>query len=141
MASGSFTTSSWIVGGRVRHDINLDHYGDLSSLNVVLAERLGQLEPHTPLHYVLDWLVQRMIKLESSNHFGSAFSANAYILGLGDTIDIGGGEIHGVIGAFATVLDHSGTKYIYIDAILNKSFTVNAVIRAQQEIPVNAVIV
>ena len=36
-----FTTGAWIVGGRVQHDINHDHFGDLSTAKVALDERLG----------------------------------------------------------------------------------------------------
>ena len=136
-----FTAGAWIVGGRVQHDINRDHYGDLSTLNVVLDERLGSQEKYTPLHYVLDWLVQRIVKLESSNHFGSAFSANAYILGLGDTIDIGGGDIRGVFGEFAVLKDSQPWESYLMDALLSLAFTADANIRAQEEFGVDAVIV
>lgn len=136
-----FTTGAWIVGGRVQHDINRDHFGDLSTLNVVLDSKLGSQEMYTPLHYVLDWMVQRIIDLESSNHFGGGFSANAYILGLGDTVDVGGGEIHGVFGDFAVLkLSHPWQSYL-IDALLTLAFTADANIRAQEELTADAVIV
>jgi hypothetical protein len=142
MATGSFTTSAWVVGGRVRHDINHDHYGDLSTLGVVLEERLGSQEAYTPLHDVLDYLVQRMIKLESSNHFATGFQMDAYILAPGQTIDLGGGNIQGVYDAHA-VLQDSTIEWtgLTVDALFALSFSMDAVIRALEEITVDAVIV
>ena len=140
MAESSVTAAAWIVGGRVRHDINLDHFGDLSSLGVVLEEKIGSQEAYTPLHYVLDWLVQRMIKLESSNHFGTGFKADAYILAPGGTIDLGGGNIQGVYSAHSVIGDTTAGT-LTVDALFALSVSMDAVIRALEEITVDAVIV
>lgn len=136
----TFTTGAWIVGGRVRHDINLDHFGDLSTLGVVLEEKIGSQEAYTPLHYVLDYLVQRMIKLESSNHYGSGFKADAYILAPGETVDLGGGTVLGVYDTQAVITD-TETGALTVDALFTLSYSMDAVIRALEEITVDAVIV
>ena len=137
-----FTTSSWIVGGRVQHDINNDHYGDLSTYNVALDERLGSQEMFTPLHDVLDWLVQRMIKLESSNHYGTASKMDAYILAPGETVDLGGGLIQGVYDSQAVFKDETiEWTGLTVDALFALSFSMDAVIRALEDYTVDAVVV
>ena len=137
-----FTTSAWIVGGRVQHDINNDHYGDLSTANVSLDERLGSQEMYTPLHDVLDWLVQRMIKLESSNHYGTAFKMDAYILAPGETVDLGGGLIQGVYDTQAVFMDETiEWTGLTVDALFALSFSMDAVIRALEDYTVDAVVV
>lgn len=137
-----FTTSSWIVGGRVRHDINNDHFGDLSTTNVALDERLGEMEMFTPLHDVLDWLVQRMIKLESSNHYGTGFKMDAYILAPGQTVDLGGGLIQGVYDAQSVFAEETiEWTGLTVDALFALSFSMDAVIRALEDYTVDAVVV
>lgn len=140
MAESNVTAGAWIIGGRVRHDINRDHFGDLSTLNVITDAPIGQMEQGTPLHYVLDWLVERMIKLESSNHFGSGFQADAYILAPGGTVDLGDGTIMGVFGAHAA-FSKKAYGSLTVDALFALSFSLDAVIKALEELTVDAVIV
>jgi hypothetical protein len=137
-----FTASAYIVGGRVQHDINRDHFGDLSTLNVVTEYALGENLEGTPLHFILDWFMDRINKLESSSHHASAYSMNAYILANGGTVDLGGGNIHGVYSSNAVLKAESiyWTGWL-ADALLTEAFTMNASIRAEVELPVDAVIV
>lgn len=137
-----FKAAAWIVGGRVRHDINNDHFGDLSTLGVVLEERLGGIEAYTPLHDVLEELVTRMLKLESSNHYATGYSADAYILAPGGTVDLGGGNIQGVYSSHAILQDETiEWTALTVDAMFALDFTMDAVIRALEDYTVDAVIV
>ena len=137
-----FRTAAWIAGGRVTHDINRDHFGDLSTLGVVLEERLGGIEAYTPLHDVLEELVSRMLKLESSNHYAFGVRTDAYILAPGGTVDLGGGDIQGVYSSHAILQDETiEWTGLTIDAMFALDFSMDAVIRALEEYSADAVIV
>lgn len=137
-----FKAAAWIVGGRVQHDINRDHFGDLSTYNIALDDRIGEMEMFTPLHDVLNYLVERMIKLESSNHSASSFKADAYILAPGGTVDLGGGNIQGVYSAHSVFKDESiEWTALTVDALFALSFSMDALVRALEDFTVDSVIV
>jgi hypothetical protein len=139
MATGDFSIGAWIVNDRWRHDINHDHFGDLSTVGVVIESPIGPWEMGTPVQYVLDWLVQRVIKMESSNKFAGAFSVSAYILSPGGTITTGG-TTQGIIAGYA-IKQKNLTGAYNLNAIRGLVFTIDAVLRGYAELTIDAVIV
>jgi hypothetical protein len=141
MATSTFGVGAYIVNDRWRHDIVNDHFGDLSSLQVVTERAFGPYPAGTPLHYILEWLVSRIIEIESRvKGFGNLF-INAYILGLGDVVE-SGGTVRGVFsidGVKFKANAHVGT--MGIDAEFVMGFKMDAHIRFQGAIYVEAVVV
>jgi hypothetical protein len=134
-----FTAHAYIVGDRWRHDINNDHFGDLSSLGVIIDAPVGQWEAGTPLHYVLDWFAQRIISIESVTKRKYSFHTDSYVLGLGETVEVSG-TVYGVWAAYS-VIDKSYTDSFTADAIKGLVFTLDAHLRGYAELNVDAVIV
>jgi hypothetical protein len=75
-----FTASAYIVAdGFQTHDINRDHHGILSDLRVAISEDIGSYVAFTPVHWVLDDLLARLIALESATRVTSAVTADSWI--------------------------------------------------------------
>jgi hypothetical protein len=139
---GTFGVTAYIVGDRWRHDIVNDHFGDLSSLQVITEKWFGPYPPGTPLHYVLDWLVNRIVELESvEKGYGKLF-LNAYILALGGSVE-SGGTVRGAFGIDGVKFQavSGGGRQFYLDAELTMGFSMDAYIRFQGAIYVEAVVV
>lgn len=139
MATGDFSIGAYIVHDRWRHDLVNDHYGDLSTLGVIIEQPIGPYGAGTPLQYVLEYLIDRMLLLEGSNHGVGRFTMDAYILAYGDTIDLSG-TILGVLSASA-VKFKGRTGSFTMNARRCKGFTMDAVLRGASTISVDAVIV
>lgn len=135
-----FTAHAYIVRDRWRHDINNDHFGDLSTLGVVIEAPVGPWVEGTPLHFVLDWFAQRLIDVESVTKHKFNFSSNAYILTPGDSVDIGGGTILTVNDLQAVILE-SYTDSFTVDAFKSFAFTIDAHLRGYAEFTLEAVVV
>lgn len=135
-----FTINAYIVGDRWRHDLTNDHFGDLSSLQVVSEQYFGPYPPGTPLHYILEYLVNRIIELESrAKGFGN-FGVNAYLLDLGGTVE-SGGTVRGALGIDAVKWSYIGGKNFKIDGVFAFSFSMDAAIRFEGAIYLDAVVV
>lgn len=137
--SNIFTIHAYIVNDRWRHDINNDHFGDLSSLSVIIDAPVGQWQTGTPLHFVLDWFAQRVIDIESVNKQISSFTSNAYVLAPGSTVEVSG-TVFGVWISYSVFLDSNSVSFT-ADAIKGLIFTLDAHLRGFAEITVDAVIV
>lgn len=137
-----FTMDAYVVGDRWRHDIVNDHFGDLSSLQVVSEQWFGPYPPGTPLHYILEWLVNRIIDIESREKGFGQVSMNAYLLDLGGSVE-SGGTVRGAFSIdgvrFQAV--SGGGRHFYLDADFVMGFNMDAYIRFQGAIYVNAVVV
>lgn len=90
MPSGSFTGDSeivarhfygdaWIIADRWRHHRIRDHEGAESDLYVVLAANVGPYVAGTPIHYVLEDMVARLLALESATRQRGSFTGDAWI--------------------------------------------------------------
>jgi hypothetical protein len=135
-----FSAHAYIVHDRWRHDINNDHFGDLSTLGVVIEAPVGPWVEGTPLHYVLDWFAQRIIDIESVTKHKRNFGANAYILAPGITVDLGGGLIMGVMDAHSVLLKSRSSSFT-ADAFKAFAFSLDAHLRGYAEFTLEAVVV
>jgi hypothetical protein len=135
-----FSVRAYIAHDRWRHDINNDHFGDLSTLGVVIEAPVGPWVEGTPLHYVLDWFAQRIIDIESVTKHKRNYSMDAYILAPGATVDIGGGTILGVMNALS-VIQKSYSSSFTADAFKALAFSLDAHLRGYAEFSVQAVVV
>lgn len=138
--SSVFTAHAYIVNDRWRHDINNDHFGDLSTLGIVIEAPVGPWVEGTPLHFVLDWFAQRLIDVESVTKHKSNFSANAYVLTPGDSVDTGGGTILTVNDLQAVILK-SYSSSVTADAFFAFAFGIDAHLRGYAEFSLEAVVV
>jgi hypothetical protein len=137
----NFSVGAYIVGDRWRHDLTNDHFGDLSSLQVVTEQYYGPYPPGTPLHYVLDWLVNRIVALESVEKGYGNFGIQAYVLAYGDVIDLGGTSL-GIFSIDSVKWMYRGGMNFTIDAAdFVHAFSMDAKIRFQGELYIEAVVV
>lgn len=135
-----FGAYAYIVGDRWRHDINNDHFGDLSTLGVVIDAPVGQWEAGTPLHFVLDWFAQRIIDIESVDKQKFSFHTDAYILAPGSTVEVSG-TVYGVWTTYSVVrVPDTGFSFT-ADAIKGLVFTLDAHLRGYAEFNLDAVVV
>ena len=74
-----FTLDAWIVDDRWRHDRQLAHSGVESDLYVVLAEDTGPYVAFTPIHYVLEDILERLTWLETATRTRGSFTLDAWI--------------------------------------------------------------
>jgi len=127
------TADAWIADERWRHHRIRDHMGAESDLYVVLSERIGPYEMYTPIHWVIDDMVTRILALESGNKvLNLSFVADAWIAVSG-TYQRGNWVVDAVIGKSQSgsfkadaVLSRGGA--ITADAVIMPSFTADAFI-------------
>lgn len=106
-----FTANAWILGGPWQHHRLRDHYGVETDLFVVLSEDVGPYAAFTPLHFVIEDMVSRILALENGERQAGSFTASAWIATSGTY----------------------GRGVIFADSVIRRtgmsgSFTVNAVI-------------
>lgn len=135
----TFTIQAHIINDRWRHDINNDHWGDLSDLAVLIEEPIGPWAAGTPLHYVIADLAARTTILESSNHRTAQFTANAVLVGAGSSWEDGGTTT--TLFSANAVFFASFEDAFTIDSQFQKVFTIDAWISGVGEFSVNAVLI
>lgn len=139
MPTGSFGLGAYIVSDRWRHDINNDHFGDLSTLSVIIEAPIGRWPQGTPLHFVLDDIATMLSEAESKDMQLYSFGAYAIIVGPGGTVT-SGSNVRSALSVNA-IRKRSYTATFAANAVKGKAFTIDAIIRAQAYFSVNAVIV
>lgn len=135
VAAHRFFADAWIIGGRWRHHRLRDHYGADSDLYVVLESAVGPWPTDTPVHYVLQDIMNRLTYLETHNPpVKLNFTADA-VLAAEPVPD-------GTFTADAVFGESFGSIF-FIDAIIgeNKIFTADAYIIGDRTITVDAFIV
>lgn len=141
MPQGSFRVDAYLAGGRWQHHRLRDHFGVESDLYVVLSDQLGPWEEGTPVHFVIDDLIDRLNNLESAGHYVTNFSANAYILSFGASVEGPAGTIKSVASVNATIVGpRSGSFTASAFITGGDTFTIDAEIRAQYSFTASAIL-
>lgn len=83
IAARRFTADAWIMGERWRHHRTRDHFGIESDLYVVLSEDVGPYVAFTPIHYVLEDILDRLAFLEDYERTRRTFTADAWLAASG----------------------------------------------------------
>lgn len=119
----SFTADAWILGERWQHHRVRDHFGVDTDLFVVLSEDVGPYVAFTPLHYVIEDMVSRIVALESGEKQTGSFTADAFIA-------TSGTYGKGAIFADAVIRKTGMAGSFTADAVLKRggSFTADAFI-------------
>lgn len=74
-----FFADAWIIGSRLRHDRQLDHFGTILDTSVVINGPIGQYPSGTQVHTVLLDMWGRLAAVENGTLRTRMFSADAYI--------------------------------------------------------------
>jgi len=75
----SFTADAWILRLRPQHHRVRDHYGPESDLFVVLDSDVGPYKGGTPLHFVIEDILERLLSLETATKVRSSVTAEAWL--------------------------------------------------------------
>lgn len=140
MATGSFTIGAFIGNDRWRHDINNDHFGDLSDLMVVIESPVGPWPQGTPLHFVLQDLAGRMLSLEDGEHRVGRFYVDSVLMAYGGSYSPSAGTYVSIFGIFAAIR-RSRSGSFTAGASFRKIFSVDAIVKGQYSFAINAVVV
>lgn len=140
MPSADFTADAWILGERWRHHRQRDHFGVDSDLYVALSEPIGPWDEFTPVHFVIEDLMARLVALETSTHVLGSFTCNAYFAAPGTWIESPAGtwtsiaRLDAVIGSLATTDSFTADAFFNMaddftaDAYLVGKFSADAVL-------------
>jgi len=75
-----FTADAWLVNDTFQQHHRLrDHFGADSDLYVMLSKSIGKYVEYTPVHYVLEDMMERLTYLEDYERTRSSFTLDAAI--------------------------------------------------------------
>jgi len=146
MPEASFSASAIVHIGRWQHHRLRDHFGAESDLYVMLSTAIGPWEEGTPVHFVIEDLLNRLAALESASHVIGSFTCNSYLITPGTWVEQPAGTWRSVTSMDATMkktmIDPSLLAFMAKAWIVGgATFTANAVIHAERSFTAAAVIV
>lgn len=74
-----FTADAWLMGGRLQHHRQADHYGSIQDTSVVIASPIGQYPAGTDVHTILVSLYARIAALQNNTLKTRSFTADAWL--------------------------------------------------------------